>query len=60
MYESVSDILNINKKLKNYEEKMMKLTGEKLNELVIKYSNLQEKFINMLLDIPKKKKRCIK
>ena len=26
---------------------MMKLTGEKLNELVIKYSNLQEKFINM-------------
>ena len=47
LYESVSDILNINKKLKNYEEKMMKLTGEKLNELVIKYSNLQEKFINM-------------
>ena len=47
LYESVSDILNINEKLKSYEEKMMKLTGEKLNELVIKYSNLQEKFINM-------------
>ena len=47
LYESVLDILKISEKLKKYEEKMLKLTGEKLNELVIKYSNLQEKFINI-------------
>lgn len=47
LYESLSNILEIDNKLKEYEKKMQNAQGDKLNELVIKYSNLQEKFINM-------------
>lgn len=47
LYESVSNILEIGEKLKEYEMKMINAKGDKLNELIIKYSNLQEKFINM-------------
>ncbi|MBE6147240.1 MAG: ABC-F family ATP-binding cassette domain-containing protein [Firmicutes bacterium] len=47
LYESVSDILEMGNKLKEYEVKMENVEGNKLNELIIKYSNLQEKFINM-------------
>lgn len=47
LYESVSDILKISDRLKEYERKMETLKDDKLNELIIKYSNLQEKFINM-------------
>ncbi|MBE6149699.1 MAG: ABC-F family ATP-binding cassette domain-containing protein [Firmicutes bacterium] len=47
LYESVKDILEISNKLKDYEEKMINAKPKELNELVIKYSNLQEKFINI-------------
>lgn len=47
LYESVSDVLEIGDKLKEYESKMAIAKDDKLNEILIKYSNLQEKFINM-------------
>ena len=47
LYESVSNILEIGNKLKEYEIKMENAKDSKLNELIIKYTNLQEKFINM-------------
>lgn len=47
LYESVSNVLEIGNKLKEYETKMSNATEDRLNELIIKYSNLQEKFINM-------------
>ena len=47
LYESVSNILEMGNKLKEYEIKMQKANNDKLNELIIKYSNLQEKFINI-------------
>ncbi len=47
LYESVSNILEMGNKLKEYEIKMQKANDDKLNELIIKYSNLQEKFINI-------------
>jgi len=47
LYEAVSEILEIGNKLKEYEEKMIIAKDDKLNELIIKYSNLQEKFINI-------------
>ena len=47
LYESVSDILEIGNKLKEYELKMQKANDKELDKLIIKYSNLQEKFINI-------------
>ena len=47
LYESVSDILSIGNKLKEYEQMMETVKTEKINEIMIKYSNLQEKFINI-------------
>ena len=47
LYESISDILEIGDKLKDYETKMTTADNDKLNETIIKYTNLQEKFINM-------------
>ncbi len=47
LYESVFNILDISNKLKEYETKMETAKDDKLNELIIKYSNLQEKFINI-------------
>ena len=47
LYESVSDVLEIENRLKEYEFKMINAKGDRLNELIIKYSNLQEKFINL-------------
>ena len=47
LYESVSDILKMSDKLKSYERKMLNTKGDKLNELIVKYSNLQEKFIDI-------------
>jgi len=47
LYESVSNILEMRDKLKEYETKMETAKTDKINELIIKYSNLQEKFINI-------------
>jgi len=47
LYESETNILEISNKLKEYESKMSNATEKELNKLIIKYSDLQEKFINM-------------
>lgn len=47
IYDSFKEILEIENKLKDIEQKMIKETGDKLNKLINKYSTLQEKFINI-------------
>ena len=47
LYESASDILNMSEKLKEYEVKMSKAKDKQLDELIVKYTNLQEKFISI-------------
>ncbi len=47
LYRSVKEILDIEEKLKVYENKMSKLTGKELDKVLNSYSNLQEKYINM-------------
>ena len=47
LYESASDILCMIEKLKDYEDKMSKAKDKELDDLIVKYTNLQEKFINM-------------
>ena len=47
LYESVSDILELDNRLKEYEHKMEISTGEELDKLIVKYSNLQDKFIKL-------------
>ena len=44
---SVKEIKDIEEKLLEYELKMEKASNEELNKLIIKYTNLQDKFINM-------------
>ena len=40
LYESVSDILKISDRLKEYEMKMINSSEKELNDLITKYSNL--------------------
>ncbi len=47
LYSSVKNIIDIENKLKNYEEKMTKTKGKKLEKIIVKYTNLQEKFMNL-------------
>ena len=47
LYESVKEILEIDNRLKEYEKKMNNSCGKELDEIIVKYSNLQEKFINL-------------
>lgn len=47
LYRSVKEITDIEDKLKEYENKMLGATGEELDNIIRKYSNLQEKFINI-------------
>ncbi len=47
LYESLSHILEIDNKLKDYEKRMSIAKGKHLDELIIKYTNLQEKFISL-------------
>ena len=42
---SLKELNDMEEKLFNYELKMETATGEELNSLIVKYSNLQEKFI---------------
>ena len=42
---SLKELNDMEEKLFNYEMKMETATGEELNSLILKYSNLQEKFI---------------
>ncbi len=46
IYDSLVDILDMRDRLTNYEEKMHTLTGNKLEKLIISYTNFQEEFIN--------------
>lgn len=47
LYRSLEEINIIEKKLKEYEEKMVNTSGDLLDEIVRKYSNLQERFISI-------------
>ncbi len=47
LYESLNEILEIKNKLKNYEAKMTNASNEELEKIIIKYTNLQDKFISM-------------
>ena len=47
LYESKSNILEMQNKLKEYEGKMETANEKELNNIIIKYSNLQEKFIEL-------------
>lgn len=47
LYKSINNIINIENTLKNYEEKMTKINEKELEKLIIKYTNLQEQFINL-------------
>ena len=47
LYESVKEILEIDNRLKEYEKKMNNSCGKELDGIIVKYSNLQEKFINL-------------
>lgn len=47
LYKSINNIINIENTLKNYEEKMTKANGKELEKIIIKYTNLQEQFINL-------------
>jgi ATPase subunit of ABC transporter with duplicated ATPase domains len=42
---SLKELYDMEEKLFNYEMKMESLQGEELNNIIVKYSNLQEKFI---------------
>ncbi len=47
LYKSLNNILEIDKKLKNYEEKMTKTSGEELDKIINKYTRLQDEFIRL-------------
>lgn len=47
LYESVSEILEIENKLRSYEIKMQSASEKELNIILNKYADLQEKFINI-------------
>lgn len=47
LYKSINKIKNIENTLKNYEEKMAKVNGKELEKIIIKYTNLQEQFMNL-------------
>lgn len=47
LYESVEDILEIEKNLRKYELKMQSANEKELNTILNKYANLQEKFISI-------------
>ena len=47
LYKSVKDITDIEDKLKKYEEKMLDAGEKELDVIIKKYTDLQEKFINL-------------
>ncbi len=47
LYRSVKEILDIEDKLKRYENKMQEVTGKELDKILNSYSNLQDKYINI-------------
>jgi len=47
LYGSLEEINNIENKLKEYENMMRNTTGNELDKLILKYSNLQDKFISI-------------
>lgn len=47
LFESIDDIVTMGKKLKVYEDKMTKTSGQELEKIINKYTNLQEKYITL-------------
>ncbi len=47
LYKSVEPIVKLEKELKYYEEKMEKASLNELEKLIVKYTNVQEKFISL-------------
>lgn len=47
LYSSFSDIKDIEDRLHKYEDKMNKCSGKELDRIIIKYTNLQNEYINM-------------
>ncbi len=47
LYQSLSYITDIENRLKKYEEKMAKAGESELEKLILKYTNLQEQFLNL-------------
>ena len=46
LYSSFDNLKNIEDRLYKYEEKMTKCTGKELDKIIIKYTNLQNEYIN--------------
>ena len=47
LYQSLENILKMEELLKNYEQKMALANERELDKLILKYTNLQEQFINL-------------
>lgn len=47
LYRSVKDVFEIEERLKKYEEKMLGANDKELDIIIKKYSELQEKYINL-------------
>lgn len=47
LYESATNIVDMAKQLKKYEEKMNDLSNKNLEKIITKYTNLQEQFISL-------------
>ena len=47
LYKSVKDVFEIEERLKKYEEKMLGASDKELDNIIRKYSELQEKYISL-------------
>ena len=47
LYRSIKNITDIQEKLNKYENMMLEADTDKLNDIIVKYSNLQEHFIEI-------------
>ena len=47
LYKSINNIITMENTLKNYEEQTTKIGEKELEKLIIKYTNLQEQFMNL-------------
>lgn len=47
LYNSLDDIKKIENQMKKYEEKMCSCTGKELDKIIIKYTNIQNEYINL-------------
>lgn len=47
LYEKMNDVLVLQERLDYYEKLLIKTTGEELEKIIIKYSNLQEEYFKL-------------